>query len=56
MVFSVADPVTDPRTAFPCSGGETQALMRLQYYFWDTVTLIFPRLHPPTCTYGCASG
>ncbi|KAM7123133.1 cryptochrome DASH-like isoform 5-T6 [Ciconia maguari] len=30
------DPVTDPRTAFPCSGGETQALMRLQYYFWDT--------------------
>ncbi|XP_035410259.1 cryptochrome DASH-like isoform X1 [Cygnus atratus] len=30
------DPGTDPRTAFPCSGGETQALMRLQYYFWDT--------------------
>ncbi|XP_025907701.1 cryptochrome DASH-like [Nothoprocta perdicaria] len=30
------DFVTDPRTAFPCSGGETQALMRLQYYFWDT--------------------
>ncbi|XP_061852581.1 cryptochrome DASH-like isoform X2 [Colius striatus] len=30
------DPVAEPRTAFPCSGGETQALMRLQYYFWDT--------------------
>ncbi|XP_058688554.1 cryptochrome DASH-like isoform X2 [Poecile atricapillus] len=34
--FGQKDPVTDPRTAFPCSGGETQALMRLQYYFWDT--------------------
>ncbi|XP_068790260.1 cryptochrome DASH-like isoform X2 [Struthio camelus] len=30
------DFITDPRTAFPCSGGETQALIRLQYYFWDT--------------------
>ncbi|XP_009274245.1 PREDICTED: cryptochrome DASH-like [Aptenodytes forsteri] len=34
--FGQKDPVTDSRTAFPCSGGETQALMRLQYYFWDT--------------------
>lgn len=56
MVFSVADPETDPRTAFPGSGGETQALMRLQYCFWDTVTLRFPCLHPPPYTYGCASG
>lgn len=30
------DPLTDPRTAFPCSGGESQALQRLQHYFWDT--------------------
>ncbi|XP_069067166.1 cryptochrome DASH-like [Pleurodeles waltl] len=29
-------PLTDPRSAFPCSGGETQALSRLQHYFWDT--------------------
>uniref|UniRef100_A0A8C8SS76 Cryptochrome DASH n=1 Tax=Pelusios castaneus TaxID=367368 RepID=A0A8C8SS76_9SAUR len=34
--FGQKDPVTDPRTAFPCSGGETQALMRLQHYLWDT--------------------
>ncbi|XP_053569753.1 cryptochrome DASH [Bombina bombina] len=27
--------LSDPRTAFPCTGGETQALQRLQYYFWD---------------------
>ncbi|KAF7669269.1 hypothetical protein LDENG_00203350 [Lucifuga dentata] len=27
---------TDPRSAFPCSGGESQALHRLQHYFWDT--------------------
>ncbi|KAM9552366.1 cryptochrome DASH [Salvelinus alpinus] len=30
------DTVRDPRSAFPCSGGETQALARLQHYFWDT--------------------
>uniref|UniRef100_A0A8D0FYP9 Cryptochrome DASH n=1 Tax=Sphenodon punctatus TaxID=8508 RepID=A0A8D0FYP9_SPHPU len=34
--FGQKDPLTDPRSAFPCSGGETQALMRLQHYFWDT--------------------
>ncbi|XP_038246376.1 cryptochrome DASH-like isoform X2 [Dermochelys coriacea] len=34
--FGQKDPLMDPRTAFPCSGGETQALMRLQHYFWDT--------------------
>ncbi|CAH2281943.1 cryptochrome DASH-like [Pelobates cultripes] len=34
--FGQEDPVTDPRSAFPCSGGETQALQRLQHYFWDT--------------------
>ncbi|XP_006634324.2 cryptochrome DASH [Lepisosteus oculatus] len=28
--------VSDPRTAFPCIGGETQALARLKHYFWDT--------------------
>ncbi|KAM6908119.1 LOW QUALITY PROTEIN: cryptochrome DASH [Lycodopsis pacificus] len=26
----------DPRSAFPCSGGESQALARLKHYFWDT--------------------
>ncbi|MEE6467399.1 hypothetical protein FKM82_007227 [Ascaphus truei] len=30
------DPLTDPRSAFPWSGGETRALQRLQHYFWDT--------------------
>uniref|UniRef100_K7FMD1 Cryptochrome DASH n=2 Tax=Pelodiscus sinensis TaxID=13735 RepID=K7FMD1_PELSI len=34
--FGLKEPLADPRTAFPCSGGETQALMRLQHYFWDT--------------------
>ncbi|XP_072269489.1 cryptochrome DASH-like [Pyxicephalus adspersus] len=34
--FGQQDPLTDPRTAFPCSGGESQALQRLDYYFWDT--------------------
>ncbi|KAG8573281.1 hypothetical protein GDO81_012343 [Engystomops pustulosus] len=34
--FGEQDPLTDPRTAFPCSGGESQALQRLQHYFWDT--------------------
>uniref|UniRef100_A0A3P8ZFV4 Cryptochrome DASH n=1 Tax=Esox lucius TaxID=8010 RepID=A0A3P8ZFV4_ESOLU len=28
--------VRDPRSAFPFSGGESQALARLQHYFWDT--------------------
>ncbi|XP_075994213.1 cryptochrome DASH [Genypterus blacodes] len=30
------EPVTDPRSAFPCSGGESQALHRIKHYFWDT--------------------
>ncbi|XP_063062289.1 cryptochrome DASH [Engraulis encrasicolus] len=30
------EPVADPRSAFPCSGGESEALGRLQHYFWDT--------------------
>ncbi|XP_073486127.1 cryptochrome DASH isoform X1 [Aquarana catesbeiana] len=34
--FEQQDPLSDPRTAFPCSGGESQALQRLDYYFWDT--------------------
>ncbi|XP_040208720.1 cryptochrome DASH [Rana temporaria] len=34
--FGQQDPLSDPRTAFPCSGGESQALQRLDYYFWDT--------------------
>ncbi|CAI5789150.1 cryptochrome DASH-like isoform X1 [Podarcis lilfordi] len=34
--FGVQEPLADPRTAFPCGGGETQALTRLQHYFWDT--------------------
>uniref|UniRef100_A0A3Q1B5B7 Cryptochrome DASH n=1 Tax=Amphiprion ocellaris TaxID=80972 RepID=A0A3Q1B5B7_AMPOC len=28
--------VNDPRSAFPCSGGESHALARLKHYFWDT--------------------
>ncbi|KAM8881871.1 cryptochrome DASH [Synchiropus picturatus] len=34
--LQVTEPVTDPRSAFPCSGGESQALGRLKHYFWDT--------------------
>ncbi|XP_073533861.1 cryptochrome DASH isoform X1 [Phyllobates terribilis] len=34
--FGQQDPLTDPRTAFPCSGGESRALQRLQHYFWDS--------------------
>ncbi|XP_077591772.1 cryptochrome DASH [Stigmatopora nigra] len=30
------EPLNDPRSAFPCTGGESQALSRLQHYFWDT--------------------
>uniref|UniRef100_A0A8C5F713 Cryptochrome DASH n=1 Tax=Gadus morhua TaxID=8049 RepID=A0A8C5F713_GADMO len=30
------EPVSDPRSAFPCSGGESQVLARLKHYFWDT--------------------
>uniref|UniRef100_A0A1A8F894 Cryptochrome DASH n=1 Tax=Nothobranchius korthausae TaxID=1143690 RepID=A0A1A8F894_9TELE len=30
------EPLTDPRSAFPCSGGESHALARLKHYFWDT--------------------
>ncbi|XP_062335023.1 cryptochrome DASH isoform X1 [Osmerus eperlanus] len=30
------EPVADPRSAFPCMGGETKALARLKHYFWDT--------------------
>ncbi|KAL1006251.1 hypothetical protein UPYG_G00069760 [Umbra pygmaea] len=26
----------EPRSAFPCSGGESHALARLKHYFWDT--------------------
>ncbi|KAM8967610.1 cryptochrome DASH-like [Pelodytes ibericus] len=34
--FGQEDPLTDPRTAFPCCGGESRALQRLNYYFWET--------------------
>ncbi|KAG9283299.1 cryptochrome DASH-like [Astyanax mexicanus] len=30
------EPLEDPRSAFPCRGGESEALTRLQHYFWDT--------------------
>uniref|UniRef100_A0A671L8Z5 Cryptochrome DASH-like n=1 Tax=Sinocyclocheilus anshuiensis TaxID=1608454 RepID=A0A671L8Z5_9TELE len=30
------EPVEDFRSAFPCRGGETEALARLKHYFWDT--------------------
>lgn len=36
--FILIEPVTDPRSAFPYSGGESQALARLKHYFWDTVS------------------
>lgn len=38
LVYVLPEPVTDPRSAFPCSGGESQALARLKHYFWDTVS------------------
>lgn len=38
LVLFFLEPVTDPRSAFPCSGGETHALARLKHYFWDTVS------------------
>ena len=31
------EPLSDPRSAFPCRGGESHALARLKHYFWDTV-------------------
>ncbi|XP_043923143.1 cryptochrome DASH-like [Protopterus annectens] len=34
--FSERDPLTDPRTVFPFSGGEGPALARLKHYFWDS--------------------
>ncbi|XP_039609456.1 cryptochrome DASH [Polypterus senegalus] len=33
--FGQTCPLLDPRSAFPCEGGETKALERLMYYFWD---------------------
>ncbi|XP_051543717.1 cryptochrome DASH [Myxocyprinus asiaticus] len=30
------EPLEDCRSAFPCRGGETEALARLKHYFWDT--------------------
>lgn len=38
--FILTEPVTDPRSAFPCGGGESQALARIKHYFWDTVSTI----------------
>ncbi|KAJ3611633.1 hypothetical protein NHX12_021648 [Muraenolepis orangiensis] len=35
-VLGQTEPEADPRSAFPCSGGESQALARLKHYFWDT--------------------
>jgi deoxyribodipyrimidine photo-lyase len=34
--FGHAPILTDERSAFPCKGGETEALARLQHYFWGT--------------------
>ncbi|XP_022106989.1 cryptochrome DASH-like [Acanthaster planci] len=33
--MGMAEPVKDDRSAFPYSGGERQALTRIQHYFWD---------------------
>lgn len=41
LSFVPPDPVSDPRSAFPCSGGESHALARLKHYFWDTVSTCF---------------
>lgn len=30
------EPVDNCRSAFPCRGGETEALARLKHYFWET--------------------
>uniref|UniRef100_A0A3B3ZN71 Cryptochrome DASH n=2 Tax=Periophthalmus magnuspinnatus TaxID=409849 RepID=A0A3B3ZN71_9GOBI len=30
------EPIDDPRSAFPCRGGESEALARIKHYFWDT--------------------
>lgn len=30
------EPIDDPRSAFPCRGGESQAVARIKHYFWDT--------------------
>lgn len=38
LPFVLPEPVPDPRSAFPCSGGESQAMARLKHYFWDTVS------------------
>jgi len=38
----VSEPVMDCRSAFPCRGGETEALDRLKHYFWDTVSPALP--------------
>lgn len=45
LLFILTEPVTDPRSAFPCSGGESQALARLKHYFWDTVSTTFHGTH-----------
>lgn len=38
LSFVLSEAVADPRSAFPCSGGESHALARLKHYFWDTVS------------------
>lgn len=40
--YILTEPVADPRSAFPCTGGESQALARLKHYFWDTVSTTSP--------------
>uniref|UniRef100_A0AAR2K3F7 Cryptochrome DASH n=1 Tax=Pygocentrus nattereri TaxID=42514 RepID=A0AAR2K3F7_PYGNA len=30
------EPLDDTRSAFPCRGGESEALARLKHYFWET--------------------
>ncbi|XP_072306991.1 cryptochrome DASH [Eucyclogobius newberryi] len=34
--LKLTDPIDDPRSAFPCRGGENEALARIKHYFWDT--------------------
>ncbi|KAK7881819.1 hypothetical protein WMY93_030228 [Mugilogobius chulae] len=34
--LKLTEPVDDSRSAFPCRGGESEALARIKHYFWDT--------------------
>lgn len=37
--LGLSEPIPDSRSAFPFQGGETQALKRIEHYFWETKKL-----------------